>query len=164
MKTVLLAGGLGTRLAEETTLIPKPMVEIGVNLYAAQDVKNYFLNLCSVNNNLSNTRPATGTAGRILRLRTWTGDRVSNVDLRNLLAFRREHGKLATVTCVGPPAGFGGIQFNGDAVAEFEEKPAGGELIAWRRDGFWQAMDTLREKKPVEHLWESKKAPWKVWQ
>ena len=256
MKTVLLAGGLGMRLAEETTVIPKPMVEIGgkpilwhiMNMYAAHGfcefivalgykaevVKNYFLNFYSVNNDLSidlasgdvtvhhgrqpcwkvhlvDTGAATDTGGRILRLRKWTGeepfmmtygDGLSNVDLRKLVAFHRDHGKLATVTSVRPPARFGGIRFNGNAVAEFEEKPPTGEgwinggffvlepgifdyiagdktiferdpleklaregqLIAWRHEGFWQAMDTMREKKLLEHLWESKEAPWKVWE
>lgn len=255
MKTILLAGGLGTRLSEETTLRPKPMVEIGgkpilwhiMSIYAAYGfnefvvalgykadfVKDYFLNFYAVNNDLSidlksgkvtvhdgrqpewmvhlvDTGNATETGGRIARLRKWIandtfmltyGDGVANIDVSKLVAFHKSHGKLATVTAVRPPSRFGGIRFDGDCVAEFMEKPQTGEgwinggffvlepaaidyitsedliwerqplenlardgqLMAYRHDGFWQPMDTLREKKLLESLWESGEAPWKVW-
>ena len=255
MKTVLLAGGLGTRLSEETTLRPKPMVEIGgkpilwhiMNIYAAHGfnefvvalgykaefVKNYFLNFYSVNNDLSidlssgnvtvhdgkqpnwnvhliDTGAATDTGGRVLRLKKWLGnetfmmtygDGVSNVDIANLVKFHKSHGKLATITAVRPPSRFGGMRFEGDSVVEFLEKPQTGEgwinggffvlepgvfdyidddhtifergslerlatdgqLMVHRHEGFWQPMDTLREKGLLEHLWESKQAPWKIW-
>lgn len=255
MKTVILAGGLGTRLSEETTLRPKPMVEIGgkpilwhiMNTYAAHGfsefvvalgykgefVKDYFLNFYSINNDLSvdlksgkvavhdGRQPAwnvhlvdtgvnTETGGRISRLRNWLGnepfmltygDGVADIDVKKLVEFHRAHGKLATVTAVRPPSRFGGIRFDGDRVIEFMEKPQtgegwinggffvlepgaidyvtredliwereplenlarAGELMAYKHEGFWQPMDTLREKKLLETLWESGEAPWKVW-
>lgn len=255
MKTVLLAGGLGTRLSEETTLRPKPMVEIGgkpilwhiMNIYAAHGfkefvvalgykadfVKDYFLNFYAVNNDLSvdlksgkvtvhdgrqpdwlvhlvDTGAATETGGRISRLRKWLGnetfmltygDGVADIDIGKLVAFHKSHGKLATVTAVRPPSRFGGVRFEGDRVSEFLEKPQTGEgwinggffvlepgaidyvthegliwereplenlardgqLMAYRHPGFWQPMDTLREKKLLETLWASNQAPWKVW-
>jgi glucose-1-phosphate cytidylyltransferase len=256
MKTVILAGGLGSRLSEETVLRPKPMVEIGgkpmlwhiMNIYAAfgvdefvvalgyrgEVVKEYFLNFFALNNNISldlangktvvhegnqprwrihlvDTGLHTQTGGRVKRLARWLGDDrtfmltygdgVADVDVRALLKFHESHGKLATVTTVRPPARFGGIVFEGDRVSEFTEKPqtgegwinggffvlergaldyidgdetlwerdplerlaADGELMAFRHEGFWQPMDTLREKKVLEDLWASGRAPWKVW-
>ena len=256
MKTVILAGGLGTRLSEETTLRPKPLVEIGgkpilwhlLNLYAAHGfeefvlalgykgevVKEYFLNFFALNNDISidlrtgttkvhygkqppwlvhlfDTGHDTQTGGRLKRLTPELrdggtfmmtyGDGLSDVDIRKLLAFHKSHGKLATVTTVRPPARFGGVIFDGDRVAEFTEKPqaeggwinggffvlepgvldyiAGdqsiwerepleqlatdGQLMAFRHQGFWQPMDTLRERKVLEDLWHSGSAPWKVW-
>jgi glucose-1-phosphate cytidylyltransferase len=255
MKTVLLAGGFGTRLSEETALRPKPMVEIGgkpilwhiMNIYSAHGfnefvvalgykaefVKDYFLNFHAVNNNLSinlksgdvtvhdgrlpdwlihlvDTGAGTETGGRISRLRKWLdnetfmltyGDGVANIDIEKLVAFHRAHGRLATVTAVRPPARFGGIRFSGNCVADFTEKPLSGEgwinggffvlepaaidyvkhdsmiwereplenlaldkqLVAYRHEGFWQPMDTLREKRLLENLWSSGSAPWKVW-
>ena len=256
MKTVILAGGLGTRLSEETSLRPKPMVEIGgkpilwhiMNIYAAHGfhefiialgyksdvVKEYFLNFYEINNDLSiclktgkvkvhdgsqppwtvhlvDTGVNTETGGRLCRLRRWLGDEpfmltygdgVADVDIAQLVAFHKSHGKLATVTGTRPPARFGGMRFDGDQVSEFLEKPQtgegwvnggffvlepraidyvlrenmiwereplealarDGELMVYRHEGFWQPMDTLREKKLLENLWESGAAPWKVWQ
>jgi len=255
MKVVILAGGLGTRLAEETTTKPKPMVEIGgrpilwhiMRIYAAHDctefvlalgykgeiVKNYFLNYHysynSLSVNLANGHVAihdgsqenwsvhlidtgldTQTGGRIKKLAPWIGcesfmltygDGVANIDIRKLVAFHRSHGKLVTITAVRPPARFGGLGFNGDLVTEFIEKPQIGEgwinggffvlepealnyisgddsifereplerlakdgqLVAYRHAGFWQCMDTLRDVRFLESLWENGQAPWKVW-
>lgn len=255
MKTVILAGGLGTRLAEETVLRPKPMAEIGekpilwhiMNLYAAHGfqefvlalgyrgemIKEYFLNFFALNNSITvdlrsgqttvhegscpdwrvhlvDTGRDTQTGGRLKRLKGWVGgetfmatygDGLSDVDLRRLVEFHRSHGKLATVTAVRPPARFGGLKFDGDRVTEFLEKPQTGEgwinggffvlepevldyvagdhtiwereplerlasdgqLVAFRHDGFFQPMDTLREKQQLEELWRSGQAPWRVW-
>ena len=255
MKTVILAGGIGSRLAEETTVRPQPMVEIGgrpilwhiMSIYASygfnefivalgykgEVIKEYFLNFYALNNDLTidlstgqtiihdgnqpnwkvhlvDTGLRTQTGGRIKRLARWIGnetfmltygDGVANVDLRGLLDFHRSHGKLATVTAVRPPARFGGLGFDGDLVVRFVEKPqtgegwinggffvlepgvldyiegddtvwereplerlaADGQLVAYKHAGFWQPMDTLREKQLLEALWESGKAPWKVW-
>lgn len=255
MKVVLLAGGLGTRLSEETDVKPKPMVEIGghpmlwhiMNVYAAQGftdfvvalgykgevIKEYFLNFHPHNSDLT-VRLATGavdyhsnkapdwtvtlvdtglktqTGGRVKRLQQWLGNRtfmltygdgVGNVDLKALLAFHRSHGKLATVTAVRPPSRFGSVVVEGDRVFEFKEKPqteAGwinggffvlepgvfeyisgdtvaweseplnqianaGQLMAFRHEAFWQPMDTIREKHLLQTLWDSGKAPWKIW-
>jgi len=256
MKAVILAGGLGSRLAEETVLRPKPMVEIGgkpilwhiMNIYACQGVdefivalgyrgeviKEYFRNFYALNNDLTvdlatgattihggnqprwqvhlvDTGPATQTGGRLKRLERWLGadetfmmtygDGVANVDIAGLLRFHQSHGKLATVTTVRPPARFGGIVFEGERVSRFDEKPqtgegwinggffvlnrgvtryisgdetlwerdpmenlaADGELMAYRHNGFFQPMDTLRERKLLEDLWAAGAAPWKVW-
>ena len=256
MKTIILAGGMGTRLAEETSVRPKPMVEIGgkpilwhlMNIYGAQGfqefilalgykgeaIKDYFLNFHALNADLTvdlasgghaakadaavpwkvhlvDTGLRTQTGGRVKRLAPWIGedgtffltygDGLGNVDLKALLAFHRSHGKLATVTAVRPPARFGGLALEGDRVARFAEKPQAGEgwinggffaldrrvldyiegdatlweleplerlasegqLMAFRHEGFWQPMDTLREKQMLESLWDSGEAPWKVW-
>ena len=256
VKTIILAGGLGTRLSEETVVKPKPMVEIGghpilwhiMNIYAHHGfgefvvalgykgdlVKDYFLRFNSMNADLSvdlargnsrvhehahpqwqvhliDTGRDTQTGGRVLRLRRWVeqddlfmmtyGDGVADVDLGALLAFHRRHGRLATVTAVRPPARFGGIVIDGDRVAGFAEKPqvgegwinggffvlnrrvldyidgdataweagpmerltAEGQLMAYRHEGYWQPMDTLRERNLLESLWQSGRAPWKVW-
>lgn len=257
MKAVILAGGLGSRLAEETVVRPKPMVEIGgkpilwhiMNIfsaygvrefvialgYKAEVIKEYFLNFYALNNNISldlasgkttvhdgnqppwqvhlvDTGLHTQTGGRLKRVEPWLngddtfmltyGDGVANVDIQALLAFHRAHGRLATVTTVRPPARFGSIVCNGSSVvSEFVEKPQAGEgwinggffvlnrkvveyidgedtlwerqpmerlardgdLMAYRHDGFWQAMDTLREKKLLDDLWASGQAPWRVW-
>ncbi len=256
MKTIILAGGMGTRLAEETSVRPKPMVEIGgkpilwhlMNIYGAQGfaefivalgykgeaIKEYFLNFHALNADLTvdlasggrqakgsaappwtvhlvDTGLTTQTGGRIKRLRAWLGDDtrffltygdgLGNVDLNALMAFHKAHGRLATVTAVRPPARFGGLALDGDRVKRFAEKPQAGEgwinggffvldrkvldyiagddtlweldpleklasdgqLMAFKHEGFWQPMDTLREKQMLESLWASGRAPWKVW-
>lgn len=256
MRTILLAGGLGTRLSEETGSRPKPMVTIGgkpmlwhiMSIYAAHGhrdftlalgykaevVKEYLLNLVyfdadfTVNTSTGDisfvgsaptedwsitaldTGESTETGGRILRAaRTFDddvfmvtyGDGVASVDVAALVAFHHGHGRLATVTAVHPPARFGRLELDGDAVVRFGEKPqseggwinggffvlnrealdyidgddsiweraplerlaAAGELRAYLHDGFWQPMDTLRERTILEELWKSGDAPWKVW-
>jgi glucose-1-phosphate cytidylyltransferase len=256
MKAVILAGGLGSRLSEETVAKPKPMVEIGgkpilwhimhifsaygVNEfvlalgYRSEVIKEYFLNFFALNNNISldlasgkttihegnqprwkvhlvDTGLMTQTGGRLRRVKPWLGDEetfmmtygdgVADVDIRALLRFHESHGKLATVTTVRPPARFGSILFDGARVSEFSEKPQAGEgwinggffvlnrkaidfvgddtsvwerapmerlasegeLMAYRHEGFWQPMDTLREKKLLDDLWANGTAPWKVW-
>lgn len=255
MKTVLLAGGLGTRLSEETRELPKPMVEIGgkpmlwhiMNIYAAHGFRNFliaggykcevikeyfanyyrhnsdlFVELASGAVNSADTRApdwrvgcidtgqTTMTGGRLLRLRDHLkegpfmvtyGDGVGDIDVGKLLAFHRAHGKLASVTAVHPPARFGGMDLDEDRVTRFAEKspehsgwinggffvfePAvldyisgddvrleaeplsrladDGQLMAFRHEGFWQPMDTLREKTELESLWQGENAPWKIW-
>jgi len=255
MKVVVLAGGLGTRLAEETEVKPKPMVEIGgrpilwhilkhyahygfkefiIALgYKGEAIKRYFLDFRALGKHLTvdlatgnidthggdtedwkvhliDTGDATQTGGRLKRLAPYLrgerfmltyGDGVSNVDLPALLACHARHGLTATISAVRPPARFGGISFDGDRVVDFSEKPQSGEgwinggfmvfepavfellegdasvletdaleRLAERRQlgvhkhaDFWQCMDTLREKRLLEGLWQSGKAPWKVW-
>jgi len=255
MKVVILAGGYGTRLAEETEVRPKPMVEIGgkpilwhiMKHYASHGIeefyialgykgdviKRYFLEYHAISGsmsvdvatgrvaafekdcegwtvNLMETGLDTYTGGRLQRLERWVrggtfmltyGDGVSNVDLRALLAFHRAHGRVATVTAVRPPARFGGLVFEGDAVVRVTEKAqagegwinggvlvfeprifeflrgdgtsleaevlerlaAEGELRAFRHDGFWQCMDTVRDRNLLESLWRSGNPPWKIW-
>jgi glucose-1-phosphate cytidylyltransferase len=254
-KVAILAGGVGSRLSEETQLKPKPMVEIGARPilwhimkhyshygfndfaialgYKGEYIKKYFVDYCSLESNLTvqvgsgtvsrhaNNHPdwnvelidtgvATLTGGRIKRLApyigqqtfmlTW-GDGVSDVNLAELYKFHRSHGKLATVTAVRPPARFGHMTFDGDRLLEFSEKPQAaegwingaffvlepevfdfidgdetqwerepmeqlareGQLIAYRHTGFWQCMDTLRDKVLLESLWQSGDARWKTW-
>jgi glucose-1-phosphate cytidylyltransferase len=255
MKVVLLAGGLGSRLAEETEIRPKPMVEIGgkpilwhimkhyahyghtefyIALgYKGEYIKRYFLDYLSLNGSMSidlasgrvesrnrdsedwkihlvETGFDTPTGSRVHRLRSLLGDEpfmvtygdgVSNIDLAALIHFHRSHGKLATVTAVRPPARFGELLFDGDLVSKFTEKPQihegwinGGFLVlepgafdylhekdcslevdtlsrlaadkqlgAYRHHDFWQCMDTLRDKRLLEGLWDNDAAPWKVW-
>ena len=254
MKVAILAGGLGSRLAEETEIRPKPMVEIG-NMpilwhilkyyahfgyddfvialgYKGEVIKKYVVDYASLTGDLTvrlargevqaheverddwtitlvDTGQPTATGGRVKRLAehlgretfmlTW-GDGVADVDLDKLLAFHRAHGKLATVTAVRPPARFGHLQLDGDRITEFSEKPQVGEgwingaffvlepevldyiegdatqferepleqlakdgqLMAYKHDGFWQCMDTIRDRKLLEHLWATN-PPWKVW-
>lgn len=256
MKTVILCGGMGTRLAEETRLRPKPMVTVGghpilwhiLNTYGhygfnrftlalgymGDAIKEFFLNYYSLDSDLridlktgvvEHVRPSrrdwqvelidTGaesmTGGRLHRLESLLrpggtfmltyGDGVCDVDIRRLVAFHRSHGKLATVTAVRPPARFGGIAFDGDRVTEFREKPQTGEgwinggyfvfepqvfdyldgdrtvlegaplenlardeqLMAYKHDGFWQCMDTVRDRQLLEGMWADGSAPWKKW-
>lgn len=255
MKVVILAGGLGTRLQEETTIRPKPMVEIGgrpmlwhlMHLYArhgltdfilalgykAEVIREYFLRYHHVSRDVTvrtadgsvithgaaaedwtvtmiDTGQATQTGGRIRRLKKWIGgntfcltygDGVSNVDISKVIAFHRAHGRLATVTAVRPTARFGGLELDGDRVTAFAEKAQtsegwinGGFFIlepkvleyiegddtvwefkplerlaqedqfrAYRHEGFWSPMDTLRDMKLLESLWASGNAPWKTW-
>lgn len=251
MKVVLLAGGRGTRLAEETATVPKPMVEIGgrpllLHLmryyadygfkdfviacgYRGEIIKEYFRNLPTrlsdyvvdlADGSLEIVRPTgldwkvgvidtgmeTSTGGRLLRLRALVGearcmvtygDGLGTIDLDALVEFHRGHGRLATVTAVRPPARFGSLRLDGTRVVEFEEKPQtregwinggffvfepgvfdyldeesplergplerlaeAGELMAFRHDGFWQPMDTLRDKQHLEALWRTGAAPW----
>lgn len=253
MKVVILAGGRGTRLAEETTKLPKPMVEIGgrplllhlMGQYAAfgftdfviacgyrgEIIKEYFRNLPIhasdyvinlANGSIETLKPPeldwrvgvidtgmeTQTGGRILRLQSLIGnttflatygDGLSTVDIRALVDFHRSHGRLATVTAVHPPARFGALLLDGARVCEFAEKPQAGEgwinggffvfepgvfeylddhnplehrplerlaadqqLMAYRHEGFWQPMDTMRDKQHLETLWQSGKAPWSM--
>ena len=257
MKAVILAGGLGTRLSEETDLKPKPMVDIGgkpmlwhiMKTYSTHGVNNfviccgykgyiikeyfanYFLHqsdvtFCMKDNSMqvhqNNAEPwtvtlvdtgeNTMTGGRLKRVKDYVkdeeafcftyGDGVGNVDISRLIEFHQAHGKKATVTATRPPGRYGALKFGpDDTVEDFQEKPDGdgswinggffvlspkvierieqdstiwerepldglakdGELIAFKHDGFWQPMDTLREKKLLNELWDSGKAPWKIW-
>jgi glucose-1-phosphate cytidylyltransferase len=255
MKAVILAGGLGTRLSEETDVKPKPMVEIGgrpilwhiMKIFSSFDVKdfivclgyrgylikeyflNYRLHLSDVTVDvesgtvnyhrsraddwrvtLVDTGDQTMTGGRIRRIRDFVaddvffltyGDGVADINLTKLLAFHRDHGGLATVTSVAPPGRFGALELDGSRVQSFREKPAGdgasinggffvlspkvidyvtddstiwesgpmerlardGQLFAYPHQGFWQAMDTLRDKNHLEALWSKGDAPWKLW-
>ena len=256
MKAVILAGGLGTRISEETHLKPKPMIEIGgkpilwhiLKMYSAHGVNefviccgykgyvikeyfaNYFLHMSDVTFDMASNRMEvhhkhaepwrvtlvdtgedTMTGGRLRRVADYVrgeeafcftyGDGVSDVDIAATIAFHRAHGKLATVTAVQPPGRYGALSMQGDAVQGFTEKPRGdgglikggffvlspqviariaedgtawegeplaglaadGELRAYEHPGFWQPMDTLREKNLLEELWLSGKAPWKSW-
>jgi glucose-1-phosphate cytidylyltransferase len=255
-KVVILAGGLGTRLAEETEIRPKPMIEIGgrpiiwhiMKIYSAFGlndfviclgykgymIKEFFLNYrlhmmdmtIDLNNNfvvehdrqvepwkvtLVDTGEATMTGGRVRRVRDYIGDKpfcltygdgVARIDIAALLKFHESCGRPATITAVQPPGRFGALDIdNGDRVLNFKEKPQGdgqwinggfmvmspkvidyidgdstvleqqplhrlsanGELSAYRHGGFWQAMDTLRDKRQLEELWAGGSAPWRVW-
>ena len=233
MQVVILAGGFGTRLSEETDSIPKPMVRIGgipilqhiMNYYSsfghndfvvalgykAEVVQNYFENFPKSNWNLTleDTGLETSTGGRIKRLEHQLddefmltyGDGLSNVNIEQLLEHHKRFGKLATVTAVRPPARFGTIEISNSLVTKFAEKDPqdagwinGGffclnrkvcsfindsntsfeseplnqlvaleQLTAFEHHGWWQPMDTLRDKTHLEELWASGRAPWKVW-
>lgn len=255
MKVVILAGGLGTRLAEETEIKPKPMVEIGgypilwhiMKLYAhynfkefyialgykGEVIKRFFFDYYSLSGNISinfsdgkidvrnrehedwklhliDTGQQTMTGGRVKRLEHELGDEtfmvtygdgVSNVDIAEVLKFHRSHGKPATVTAVHPPARFGELLIGENSLAEFSEKPQThegwinggflifepeifqylsgdrsilevealerlakeGKLAAYKHYGFWQCMDTLRDKRQLEAAWDGGNPPWKVW-
>ncbi len=256
MKVVILAGGLGTRISEETSLRPKPMIEIGsmpilwhiMKMYSAHGFNdfviccgykgyvikeyfaNYFLHMSDVTIDMAinemqvhqkkaepwkvtlvDTGDDSMTGGRIKRVREYVkneksffltyGDGVSDLDISASLAFHEKHGKLATVTAVQPPGRYGVLSMQGNKVIGFAEKPVGksglinggffvlspkcldlidddstsweqkplvdlahmGELMAYEHNGYWQPMDTLRDKNLLEDLWSSGNAPWKKW-
>ena len=256
MKAVILAGGLGTRISEETHLKPKPMIEIGgkpilwhiLKLYSAHGVNefviccgyrgyvikeyfaNYFLHMSDVTFDMQTNRmevhekkaepwrvtlvdtgDETCTGGRLKRVAKHVqdeeafcftyGDGLADVDIGKLIAFHKSHGKKATVTAVQPPGRYGAIEKAGDQVTGFIEKPRGdgglinggffvlspkcidlidgdetsweakplmklateGEMRAFEHHGFWQPMDTLRDKNYLEELWDAEQAPWKIW-
>ena len=256
MKAVILAGGLGTRISEETHLRPKPMIEVGgkpilwhiMKIYSHHGVNdfviccghmgylikeyfaNYFLHMSDVSFDIAHNRmeileqsaepwrvtlidtgERTMTGGRLRRVEKYLtnedtfcmtyGDGVSDVDITKLLAFHKAHSARATVTATLPPGRFGALDMAGDKVLSFKEKPKGdggminggffvlspsvldlidgddclwergpletlaerGELAAYQHHGFWQPMDTLRDKTYLEELWQSGRAPWKVW-
>jgi glucose-1-phosphate cytidylyltransferase len=247
MKAIILAGGIGTRISEETALRPKPMIEIGgkpilwhiMKLYSAHGVndfviccgyRGYFLHMSDVTFDMSknamevhdrkaepwkvtlvDTGDDTMTGGRLKRVAPYVkgedafcftyGDGVSDVNVAALIDFHRKHGKQATITAVQPPGRYGALELDGRTVGGFIEKPRGesgwinggffvlsptvidliqadhtsweaeplttlaqsGQLMAFEHTGFWQPMDTLREKNQLEKLWDSGKAPWKVW-
>ncbi len=256
MKAVILAGGLGTRISEETHLKPKPMIEIGgkpilwhiMKLYSAHGIDdfiiccgykgyvikeyfaNYFLHMSDVTFDMRNnqmevhqrkaepwrvtlvdTGEDTLTGGRLRRVADYVkdeeafcftyGDGVADIDITAEIAFHKRHGKWATIAAVQPPGRYGALQMDASRVTGFSEKPRGDgglinggffvlsphcidlidgdqcsweghpltrlaeidELMAFRHEGFWQPMDTLREKNMLEDLWASGRAPWKVW-
>jgi glucose-1-phosphate cytidylyltransferase len=256
MKAVILAGGLGTRISEESHLKPKPMIEIGgrpilwhiMKIYSRYGINdfviclgykgyvikeyfaNYFLHMSDVTFDMSknemevhqryvepwrvtlvDTGENTLTGGRLRRVRQHLGDEpfcftygdgVADVDIGALVDFHRAHGKPATVTAIQPPGRYGALNMDGNAVRSFQEKPAGDgawinggffvldpsvvdliagdqtswegdplmqlarddRLMAYQHSGFWQAMDTLRDKNQLEEIWQSGRAPWKCWQ
>jgi len=256
MKAVILAGGLGTRLSEETSIRPKPMVEIGgkpilwhiMKMYSSHGINdfviccgykgyiikeyfaNYFLHMSDVTFNMRDngmevhnkraepwnvTLVDTGehsmTGGRLRRVAEYVkddeafcftyGDGVGDIDIANSIRFHKEHGKSATLTATYPPGRFGALDIQNKQVMNFKEKPKGdgaminggffvltprvldyliddstiweqeplmglaedGELMAYEHQGFWQPMDTLRDKNLLEELWEAGNAPWKTW-
>ncbi|MEN3951870.1 glucose-1-phosphate cytidylyltransferase [Iodidimonas sp. SYSU 1G8] len=256
MQAVILAGGLGSRLGEETAIRPKPMVEIGgkpvlwhiMKIYSSNGVNefiiclgykgymikeyfaNYFLHTADVTLDLRNnsmevhhnwcepwritlveTGANTMTGGRLKAIRPHLGDTdtfcltygdgVADINIQSLIEFHASHGKKATITAVAPPGRFGALEFDGPLVSNFREKPAGDggringgffvlnqdvlnliegpdtiweagpleklaadrQLGAFHHNGFWQAMDTLRDKQHLEELWSSGNAPWKIW-
>jgi len=256
MQAIILAGGLGTRLSEETSLKPKPMVEIGgrpilwhiMKIYSYHGINdfiiccgykgylikeyfsNYFIHMSDIKVDLSknnveiikkrseswkitmiDTGEKTMTGGRLLRVKEYLdnedfcftyGDGLSDININKLVEFHKKHGKIATVTAVHPPGRFGAIKLEKNKVLEFKEKPKGDgsrvnggffvlnkkvfdfikgddeiweqnplislakskELIAYKHNGFWRPMDTLRDKESLEKMWLSKQAPWKVWE
>ncbi len=256
MKAVILAGGLGTRISEETHLRPKPMIEIGgkpilwhiMKVYSAHGINefviccgykgyvikeyfaNYFLHMSDVTFDMQqnkmqvhhhkaepwhvtlvDTGENTLTGGRLKRVAEYIhneesfcftyGDGLADIDISSQIAFHRQHKKLVTITAVQPPGRYGALTLEGNIVRGFTEKPKGdggfinggffilspkvleliegdmtswesgplenislrGQLRAFKHLGFWQAMDTLRDKTQLENLWQSKKAPWKIW-
>ena len=233
MKAIILAGGYGTRISEESHLKPKPMIEIGgkpilwhiMKIYSAykiddfviclgykgEKIKEYFEQFDSKlwNIQLIDTGLDTMTGGRLKRIQDKIdntfcmtyGDGVSDVNLNNLLTFHKEKKSLATLTAIHPPERFGVLNLSGDYVTEFHEKHTGEsswinggffvfepeifdylqndstvlerapletlakeqKLSAFKHNGFWHPMDTLRDKKHLEDLWTSEKAPWKTW-
>jgi glucose-1-phosphate cytidylyltransferase len=257
MKAIILAGGLGTRLSEETSLRPKPMIEIGgkpilwhiMKSYSHHGINefiiccgykgyvikeyfaNYFLHTSDVTFDMQrnemevhsrnaepwkvtlvDTGAETLTGGRLKRVQDYVkneeafcftyGDGVSDVNIGELIKFHKAHGKLATLTATQPPGRFGALDFNGSQVNSFQEKPQGdgawinggffvlspkvidyikddtttwekdpmeklardGQLQSFFHNGFWQPMDTLRDKIHLEDLWQAGVAPWKTWE
>jgi glucose-1-phosphate cytidylyltransferase len=254
MKAVILAGGFGTRISEESHLRPKPMVELGgkpilwhiLKIYSHHGINdfivclghrgyvikeyfaNYFLHSSDVTFDMANNRVEvherhaepwnvtlvdtgtdTLTAGRLGRVRKYVGneafcftygDGVTDLDIGETIRFHRKHGRIGTLTAIQPPGRYGAVQIDNHVVQQFQEKPAGdgawinggffvlepgvfdhidgdtasfethtlpalaaaGQLYAFQHRGFWQAMDTLRDKNHLEELWQSR-APWKVW-
>jgi glucose-1-phosphate cytidylyltransferase len=254
VRTLILAGGFGSRISEETVAKPKPMVEVGAEPilwhilkhyshhgfrdfvlalgYRGEVIKQYFAQYAALAGDITietgsgrvdrrhsdaeawtvhlvDTGLMTATGGRMRRVAHLLdgtfmmtfGDGVSDIDIPALVAFHRAHGKLATITAVRPPARFGHVELDGDQVSEFSEKPQTGEgwinggymvlersvldyidhddqffqkepmerlasdgqLMAYRHTSFWQCMDTMRDRVYLEGLWESGRAPWKVW-
>ena len=256
MKALILAGGLGTRISEESTTRPKPMIEVGgkpilwhiMKIYSAHGIHdfviccghkgyvvkeyfaNYFLHMSDVTFDMAQnamqvhqcyaeswrvtlveTGENTMTGGRLKRVADYVrgeeafcftyGDGVARIDIAALVAFHKRHGKLATITAVQPSGRYGALDVNGTTVRRFIEKPKGdggwinggffvlspkcldyiagdatswegepltrlaadGELMAFEHTGFWQAMDTLRDKNHLEELWQAGNAPWKSW-
>ncbi|MBL8018085.1 MAG: glucose-1-phosphate cytidylyltransferase [Leptospirales bacterium] len=254
MKAVILAGGLGSRISEESSVRPKPLIEVGgkpvlwhiMKIYSHYGVNdfiiclgykgymikeyfaNYFLHMSDVTIELANNKMSvhqqyaepwritlidtgekTMTGGRLKRVRDHVsgedfcltyGDGVADINIEQLVKFHKSHGKAATLTAVQPPGRFGVLRLQNDSITAFEEKPseggwinggffvlspsvidliqddetvwerepmvklaADGNLKAYFHDGFWQPMDTLRDKQQLEGLWESRKAPWRVW-
>jgi len=255
LKAVILAGGLGTRISEETQIKPKPMIEIGgmpvlwhiMKIYSTYDINefviccgykgymikeyfaNYFLHMSDVtfdlkNNNMEvhhkfaepwkvtlvDTGKETMTGGRLKRVKDYVdektfcftyGDGLGDIDLSNLIKFHKEKNTIATVTSVQPPGRYGLLDIEGDKISKFLEKPSGdgnwinggffvlepkvfdyleddstvlereplenlakdNQLSAYKHTKFWQPLDTLRDKNLLEELWNSGKAPWKVW-
>lgn len=257
MKAVILAGGLGTRLSEETISKPKPMVEIGgkpilwhiMKVYSSHGINdfviccgykgylikeyfaNYFMHMSDITFDMQNNQMSvhdkraeswkvtlvdTGedamTGGRLLKVKDYLmddecfcftyGDGVGDIDISESIKFHKEHGKAATLTATYPPGRFGALEMSGSLVKSFQEKPKGdggkinggffvlnpsvidlidskntvweqsplmslagaGELMAYEHDGFWQPMDTLRDKLYLEKLWNDGAAPWKSWE
>ena len=256
MKAVILAGGFGTRISEESYLKPKPMIEIGgkpilwhiMKIYSYYGINdfiiccgykgyvikeyfaNYFLHMSDITFDMTSnervvhqnyaepwrvtlvdTGENTLTGGRLLRIRHHLdnepfcftyGDGIADIDLSELLKLHKAHGKSATVTAIQPPGRYGELNLQAGLVKNFQEKPAGdgawinggffilnpsvidliegdqsswegeplfrlaqqGELMAYQHKGFWQAMDTLRDKNQLEDLWKNGNAPWKIWE
>ncbi|MHC2363023.1 glucose-1-phosphate cytidylyltransferase [Rhizobium leguminosarum] len=255
MKAVILAGGLGTRISEETSSRPKPMVEVGnrpilwhiMKIYSHHGINdfivccgykgyvikeyfaNYFLHMSDVTFDMQknkmevlqnsaepwrvslvDTGESTMTGGRLKRVRDYLGDEdfcltygdgVGNIDITALVAFHKQQARLATLTAMQPPGRFGSLALDGHKIQHFQEKPQGDggwinggffvlspkvidyidgdtsiwerepletlakqeQLNAWFHHGFWQPMDTLRDKNHLEELWASGEAPWKIW-
>jgi glucose-1-phosphate cytidylyltransferase len=255
MKAVILAGGFGTRISEETNLKPKPMIEIGgmpilwhiMKIYSSYGINefviccgykgyvvkeyfaNYFLHMSDVTFDMKNNKMKvnqkfaeswkvtlvdtglnTMTGGRLKKIQKYLdnetfcftyGDGLANIDLKKLINFHKKSNSFATLTAVQPPGKYGALNLNNNKVIKFEEKPAGdgswinggffvlepeifnylkddstvwekeplekmakqNKVAAYKHDGFWQALDTLRDKNHLQSLWDSNKAPWKVW-
>jgi glucose-1-phosphate cytidylyltransferase len=255
MKAVILAGGFGTRISEETHIKPKPMIEIGgrpilwhiMKIYSHYGIKefvvclgykgyvikeyfaNYFLHMSDVTFDMTNnsmevhhrytepwkvtlvdTGDGSMTGGRLKRVAPYLngesfcftyGDGVADVNVTDLIKYHISHGKLATMTAIQPPGRYGSLDIDDNLIRQFQEKPKGdggwinggffilepkvldyiagdqttweqeplerlaheNQLVAYKHDGFWKAMDTLRDKMSLEELWQTNKAPWKVW-